>query len=79
MTLATDITCEEGIYSSALFTATDNHNEINATIPNFSNVFVGTIADGYDLSAEDDFFTAAAYRGAVEADDDWTAGWAVKK
>lgn len=79
MTLATDITCEEGIYSSALFTATDNHNEINATIPNFSNVFVGTIADGYDLSAEDDFFTAAAYRGAVEADDDWTAGWTVKK
>ena len=79
MTLATDITCEEGIYSSALFTATDNHNEINATIPNFSNVFVGTIADGYDLSAEDDFFTAAAYRGAVEADDDWTAGWTVKE
>lgn len=79
MTLESDIDCEEGIYSSTLFTATDNHNEINATIPNFSNVFVGTIADGYDLSAEDDFFTAAAYRGAVEADDDWTAGWTVKE
>ena len=79
MTLESDIDCEESIYSSALFTATDNHNEINATIPNFSNVFVGTIADGYDLSAEDDFFTAAAYRGAVEADDDWTAGWTAKE
>ena len=74
ITLATDMSSAEGIYTSAMFTATENHNAINEK-PAFSNVFVGTIADGFDMSAEDSFFTAAAYRGAVAADNNWTAGW----
>ena len=74
ITLATDMSSAEGIYTSAMFTATENNNAINEK-PAFSNVFVGTITDGFDMSAEDSFFTAAAYRGAVAADNNWTAGW----
>ena len=74
ITLGTDMSSAEGIYTSAMFTATENHNAINEK-PAFSNVFVGTITDGFDMSAEDSFFTAAAYRGAVAADNNWTAGW----
>lgn len=73
VTLASDIECSEGIYSSALFTASANHNEINRTLT-FENVYVGTLDGGADLSA-DPFFTRATYRGAVKQGADWTQGW----
>ena len=41
----------------------------------FTNKFVGTIDGGVDMTKVDNFFEAAAYRGAVPANNDWTAGW----
>lgn len=63
-------------YSSELFTAAANHNTINYDFSQvFSNGFVGTLTGGEDVARIDNFFASAAYRGAVSADDDWTAGW----
>ena len=63
----------DGGYSSALFTAAENHNAINQTF-SFSNTFIGIQEGGADLSA-DSFFEKAAYKGAVKADNEWTKGW----
>ena len=63
-------------YSSELFQAEANHNTINFDFSNtFSNLFVGTIDGGADMPSVNSFFTAAAYQGAVSADNNWTAGW----
>lgn len=63
-------------YSSELFQAEGNHNTINFDFSNtFSNLFVGTIDGGADMPGVNSFFTAAAYQGAVPADNNWTAGW----
>lgn len=43
----------------------------------FTNGYIGTIDGGIDLSA-DNFFTKAEYKGAVQASNDWTAGWTKK-
>lgn len=63
-------------YSSELFLAAANNNAINYNFSNtFTNKFVGTIDGGADMTKVDNFFEAAAYRGAVPANNDWTAGW----
>lgn len=63
-------------YSSELFQAEANHNTINFDFSNtFSNLFVETIDGGADMPSVNSFFTAAAYQGAVSADNNWTAGW----
>lgn len=63
-------------YSSELFLTAANNNAINYNFSNtFTNKFVGTIDGGADMTKVDNFFEAAAYRGAVPANDDWTAGW----
>ena len=69
-------TPSEEIYSSALFTAADNHNTISYDFAGtFSNTFIGTIDGGADLPSVNGFFTDAAYQGAIPADDNWTEGW----
>lgn len=63
-------------YSSELFLTAANNNAINYNFSNtFTNKFVGTIDGGADMTKVDNFFEAAAYRGAVPANNDWTAGW----
>lgn len=63
-------------YSSELFLTVANNNAINYNFSNtFTNKFVGTIDGGADMTKVDNFFEAAAYRGAVPANNDWTAGW----
>ena len=62
---------EGGIADLELDTKTGN--AINQTIT-FTNGYVGTVAGGKDLSA-DNFFTGTNYKGAVPANNDWTAGW----
>lgn len=63
-------------YSSELFLTAANNNAINYNFSNtFTNKFVGTIDGGADMTKVDNFFDAAAYRGAVPANNDWTAGW----
>ena len=63
-------------YSSELFLAAANNNTINYNFSNtFTNKFVGTIDGGADMTKVDNFFEAAAYRGAVPANNDWTDGW----
>lgn len=62
--------------STQLALETKTGNAINQTI-NFTNGYLGVIAGGKDLSA-DSFFTKAEYKGAVPADNDWTAGWTLK-
>ena len=76
ITLATNISCKEGIYSSNEFTKDGNHNIINYSVM-FTNGYVGTIESGKNLS-DDNFFTQAAYQGAVPASNDWTQGWTLK-
>ncbi|NDW08063.1 hypothetical protein D0T56_00100 [Dysgonomonas sp. 520] len=44
---------------------------------NFTNTYLGSVDGGKDLSS-DSFFTKAMYKGAVPADNDWTAGWTKK-
>lgn len=73
MTIEGDIDAKEKIYSSALFTAAANNNQINGSLT-FTGTYVGTVDGGKDLSA-DSFFTAATYQGAVKTGSDWTAGW----
>ncbi|MDR0349007.1 MAG: hypothetical protein LBH90_05885 [Tannerella sp.] len=41
----------------------------------FRDGFTGVIDGGADLSAVDDFFTKAPYKGAVSESDNWTSGW----
>lgn len=55
---------------------TKTGNAINQQIT-FTDGYVGVIDGGIDLSA-DSFFTKATYKGAVPADNDWTAGWTKK-
>ncbi|MDR1201232.1 MAG: hypothetical protein LBL58_06330 [Tannerellaceae bacterium] len=55
---------------------TKEGNAINQAI-HFSGGYIGTLEGGKDLSA-DSFFTKAPYKGAVPADNDWTAGWTKK-
>lgn len=64
----------ESVSDLALDTKTGNG--VNQTI-NFSNGYVGTVEGGKDLSA-DNFFSKAEYKGAVPANNDWTAGWTRK-
>ena len=62
---------EKGIYTDADFKAgTGNSTDYTNAL---TNRYVGTADGGKTLS--DPFFTAAAYKGAVPADNDWTAGW----
>lgn len=63
---------KENIYTNDLFAA-GNGNATQHTA-NLSDLFVGTEEGGKDLST-DEFFTATNYKGAVQADDNWTAGW----
>lgn len=63
-------------YSSEFFLTAANNNAINYNFSNtFTNKFVGTIDGGADMTKVDNFFEAAAYRGAVPANNDWTDGW----
>ncbi|MDU1890550.1 MAG: hypothetical protein E6767_07650 [Dysgonomonas sp.] len=55
---------------------TKTGNAIDQVIQ-FTNGYIGTIDGGIDLSS-DGFFTRAEYKGAVSADNDWTAGWTKK-
>lgn len=69
-----DVTVEG--YSSDLFVAEANHNVIEYDFSNtFKDGFIGTIDGGADMPKVNEFFEAAAYRGAVPANNDWTAGW----
>lgn len=56
--------------------ASKEGNAINQSIT-FTNGYIGIVDGGKDLSS-DNFFTKADYKGAVPADNDWTAGWTKK-
>ncbi len=56
---------------------TKEGNAVNQTI-NFTGGYIGTIDGGKNMPAIDPFFAAAAYKGAVPASNDWTAGWTRK-
>ncbi|MDR2679943.1 MAG: hypothetical protein LBC47_03945 [Tannerella sp.] len=66
---------EGGISDLALDAKTGN--AINQSI-NFSAGYIGVISGDIDLSASDAFFTKTDYKGAVPANNDWTAGWTIK-
>ena len=71
ISMSTELDSQEGIYTNVAFEAGAG----NATdyVNTLTDGYVGTIQGGKTLS--DSFFTAAAYKGAVSASDDWTAGW----
>lgn len=56
--------------------ASKEGNAINQSIT-FTNGYIGIVDGGKDLSS-DSFFAKADYKGAVPADNDWTAGWTKK-
>lgn len=74
ITLENSVSAKEGIYSSELFASSQNNNQINQDIT-LTNNYLGIISGGKDLSSTDSFFTKTNYRGAVEAESDWTKGW----
>ncbi len=61
---------------TALALDTKAGNAVNQAI-NLASGYIGTIDGGKDLST-DTFFTKAEYKGAVPANNDWTAGWTKK-
>ena len=66
------LSSKQNIYTNDLFEAAEG-NKTNATFE-LEDKFIGTTDGGKDMSA-DSFFTATDYKGAVTADDNWTAGW----
>ncbi|WP_300799269.1 hypothetical protein [uncultured Alistipes sp.] len=71
ISMSTVLDSKEGIYTNEDFEAAAGNatDYVNA----LTDGYVGTIQGGKTLS--DSFFTTAAYKGAVSASDDWTAGW----
>lgn len=74
----------EYVHLSSVFSQKDGDIDLKSKTGNaenqtisFTNTYVGTVAGGKDLSS-DSFFTKATYKGAVEAGNDWTAGWTKK-
>ncbi len=74
-----DATTDEytATYTEDLFLAANN--ELNATIPSFTDGIVGTVDSGIDPSTLGSFFEAASYKGAVAANATWTAGSWIRK
>lgn len=71
VSMSTVLDSKQGIYTNDDFVAGTGNatNYVNA----LTGKYVGTISGGKTFA--DSFFTAAAYKGAVPASDDWTAGW----
>lgn len=73
----------EYVYATGTFVSTDatlaldtrTGNAASQAAPSLTSKYVGTITGGKDMSTVDSFFSAAAYKGAVQASNDWTAGW----
>lgn len=61
---------------AALALDTKEGNAVNQTI-SLTGGYIGTVDGGKDMSS-DSFFTQTAYKGAVPANNDWTAGWTEK-
>jgi hypothetical protein len=68
------VTTAASTYSEALFTANANNNAINQTLT-FTDKYIGTVAGGKNMPQVNSFFSAADYKGAVQANSDWTSGW----
>lgn len=72
--LSTTFNSASGLtYSQSDFTSNGN-NKVGQSLT-FTNHYFGTLAGGKDMSSVNSFFTNAPYKGAVAADNDWTAGW----
>ena len=71
VSMSTVLDSKEGIYTNEDFAAAEGNaaDYVNA----LTDKYVGTIDGGKTLA--DSFFTAAAYKGAVRSDANWTAGW----
>lgn len=66
-----ELDSKEGIYVNDNF-ATGEGNLTNQEF-SFDDIYIGTVEGGTEIS--DAFFDAAPYKGAVSADNNWTAGW----
>ena len=71
VSMSTVLDSKQGIYTNDDFVAATGNvtDYVNA----LTGKYVGTISGGKTLAYS--FFTAAAYKGAVPASDDWTVGW----
>ena len=69
--MSTELVPKDGTYTNADFEAAEGNS--TDYVNTLTNNYVGTIDGGKTLT--DSFFEAAAYRGAVPADADWTSGW----
>lgn len=69
--MSSELASENGIYTNADFAATEGNSTDYAN--SLTGHYIGTLEGG--ATPSDAFFTTADYKGAVSADDDWTAGW----
>lgn len=73
------------VKNSEIFSNGENFKDCSAfelDTSNSSNIVtisngVGTATGGYDVSADDSWFTSTDYKGAVSSSNNWTAGWSV--
>ena len=69
-----DVDCSgDGGYNATMFADADNHNLVNQTIA-LANHVTGTLPGGMDMSSVDNWFTPAAYKGAIQSSDNWING-----
>lgn len=68
--ISTELDSENSIYTNDMFVKAGNLTNQKFEL---SDLFVGTIEGGSKV--EDSFFVDAPYKGAVSADNNWTAGW----
>ena len=68
--ISTELDSENSIYTNDMFVKAGNLTNQKFEL---SDLFVGTIEGGSKI--EDSFFVDAPYKGAVSADNNWTAGW----
>lgn len=67
-----ELVSKQNIYTNVDFTSVQGN--LTNQFFQWTNNYIGTVDGGKDMSA-DVFFTATDYKGAVEAGNDWTAGW----
>ncbi len=74
--ITSELSSNESIYTNDDFVANTNNKTGQAV--SFTDKYIGTVAGGKDMKSVDSWFTTANFVGAVEANNDWTAGWTRK-
>lgn len=69
--MSSALASENGIYTAEMFAAATGNSTDYAN--SLTDGYLGTLTGG--VTPDDAFFSRVDYKGAVSADNDWTAGW----